>query len=260
MITRVEICLKTADLERIYPNFAYALYGELCNRMDPDLADAFHLCEITPLRQHLHKCEQPGQYVWILDLFDKSASLTELLKSLSVIHLDCCAAPLEVVDCRVSQPISVMDLLYSSQSQPAVSHFRINFETPCTFKVAGHYVLFPSEKLIAQSLFQRWNGLMTECAMQDDEALKMLTAGLTISRYRLRSQEYRIKGQRINGFVGSVEIYARLSAPMQELWRLLMTFAPHSGIGIKTALGMGAVTTEPVFPKIKNNQLVEQLL
>ncbi len=80
----------------------------------------------------------------------------------------------------------------------------------------------------------------------------MLTAGLTISRYRLHSQEYRIKGQRINGFSGSVEIYAKLSPPMQELWKLLLEFAPYGGIGIKTALGMGAVTTEPALPKQNN--------
>ena len=242
MITRVQICLQTAEQQPIYPNFAYALYGELCSRMEPDLADALHLCEITPLRQHLRRGDQPGQYVWILDLFDRSASLVGLLQSLSVIYLDCCTEPFKVEECRVSQPFSAVDLLHSSQSSPGSSLSRITFETPCTFKAAGKYALFPSEKLIAQSLFQRWNGLMTECTMQDDEALQMLTDGLTISRYRLRSQDYRIKGQRINGFVGSVEIYARLSAPMQELWRLLLAFAPYGGVGIKTALGMGAVS------------------
>ena len=251
MIRRVEIHLQTAEQQRIYPNFAYALYGELCARMEPALADTLHLCEITPLRQHLRRGEQPGQYVWVLDLFDQTASLVGLLQSLSVIHLDCCPAPLEVVECRVLQPVSAVDLLHSSQSQPTSSLFSISFETPCTFKVAGRYVLFPSEKLIVQSLFQRWNGLM-ECTMQDEEALQMLTAGLTISRYRLHSQEYRIKGQRINGFSGSVEIFARLSPPMQELWKLLLEFAPYGGIGIKTALGMGAVTTEPVLPKQNN--------
>ena len=257
MIRRGEICLQAAGQERIYPNLAYALYGELCSRMKPDLADMLHLCEITPLRQHLRKGEVPGQYVWVLDLFDRAASLTSLLESLSVIHLDCCTAPLQVVECRISQPISAMDLLRSSQEQPISALCRITFQTPCTFKAAGHYVLFPSEKLIAQSLFQRWNGLITESVMQDDEALQMLTAGLTISRYRLHSQDYRIKGQRITGFVGHIDIYARMSAPMQELWRLLLAFAPYGGIGIKTALGMGAVVTEPVLPKIRNNPLSE---
>ena len=105
MITRVEIHLQTAEQIRIYPNFAYALYGELCARMEPALADTLHLCEITPLRQHLRRDEQPGQYVWVLDLFDQTASLVGLLQSMSVIHLDCCPAPLEVVECRVLQPV-----------------------------------------------------------------------------------------------------------------------------------------------------------
>ncbi len=255
MITRVEIHLQTAAQQRIYPNFAYALYGELCSQMEPALADTLHLCEITPLRQHLRRGEQPDEYIWVLDLFDRSASLVGLLQSMSVIQLDCCKEPLNVTMCQVSQPISAVDLLHTSQSLPDSFLYRITFETPCTFKVAGNYALFPSEKLIAQSLFQRWNGLMTESAMQDDDALQLLTDGLTISRYRLRSQNYRIKGQRINGFVGSVEIYAKLSAPMRELWKLLLAFAPYGGIGIKTALGMGAISVEPVLPKTDNTEL-----
>ena len=34
---------------------------------------------------------------------------------------------------------------------------------------------------------------------------------------------------------------AQLSAPIMELWRMLPVFAERSGIGIKTALGMGGV-------------------
>ena len=93
---------------------------------------------------------------------------------------------------------------------------------------------------------------MPDCAMEDADALRMLVAGLTLRRYRLTSRDYWLKGQRIPGFAGSVQISAWLPAPILELWRLLLAFAPYSGIGIKTALGMGAVETAMVTRRPQN--------
>ena len=40
----------------------------------------------------------------------------------------------------------------------------------------------------------------------------------------------------------------RLALPLLELWNALLSFAPYGGIGIKTALGMGGVSVEPLAP------------
>ena len=57
---------------------------------------------------------------------------------------------------------------------------------------------------------------------------------------------YPIKNTRIPGFVGSAVVEARLALPLLELWNALLSFAPYGGIGIKTALGMGGVSVEPL--------------
>lgn len=38
----------------------------------------------------------------------------------------------------------------------------------------------------------------------------------------------------------------RLALPLLELWNALLSFAPYGGIGIKTTLGMGGVSVEPL--------------
>ena len=55
-----------------------------------------------------------------------------------------------------------------------------------------------------------------------------------------------IKNTRIPGFVGSAVVEARLALPLLELWNALLSFAPYGGIGIKTTLGMGGVSVEPL--------------
>ena len=244
MITHLELELKLPENEKFRANLAYALYGELCSRMPPPLADTLHEQSITPVRQHLRRGEAPDRCAWVLDLFGDAAELADFLCKWKQIELACCEAPLAVERCRVGE-VSMPDLLQCGRNWPGNAPAEITFESPCTFKVAGKYVLFPTTDLIVQSLFARWNALIPDCSLDDADALQMLASGLRFRRYRLSSRDYWMKGQRIPGFVGTVQIAAHLPAAMLELWHLLLAFAPYSGVGVKPALGMGAVQIRP---------------
>ena len=245
MITRVNLLLQLPENAVFRQNMAYSLYGMLCDRMDPAMAEVFHTQAITPIRQHV---EFEGGRIcrWTVDLFGEAEVLAALLQNRTDCKLECFSEPLAVLDCTVLGVPDISPLLAACHTWPEeISSFQILFKTPCTFKAAGTYAQFPSVAWIAQSLFQRWNALIPNCAMDDPDALHLLTAGLEIRRYRLMSRDYWLKGQRISGFTGSVQLSARLSAPMMQLWKLLLAFAPFSGFGIKTAIGMGAVVVVP---------------
>lgn len=246
MITHLELVLRLPQSVTFRAGLAYPLYGMLCRKMPPVLADAFHAQAVTPLRQSVRPGPEEGQLTWSLDLFGPAQALAELLCGLQAVSLDIAERPLEAVRCTVSQPVTTAGLLAQSAALPEARQVRLLFETPCSFKVAGQYAIFPTAELIAQSLFQRWNALMPDCSMEDEEALRLLCGGLQIRRYRLCSRDYKLKGQYIHGFAGEVQLSANLAAPMMELWKLLLVFAPYSGVGIKTALGMGAVKISPV--------------
>lgn len=237
----VELILHLPENLRFKQSLAYPLYGMLCEKMPPALADAFHAQAITPLRQSVRLGPEKDQMTWILDLFGSAQELAALVQGLRSVSLEAVPFPLEVLHCIVSEPIAAAELLVQSAEIRDAQQVKMVFETPCSFKVAGQYALFPSAELIAQSLFTRWNALMPDCVMNDGEALGLLCNGLKLRDYRLSSRRYRLKGQYIPGFVGEVRLSARLAAPMMELWKLLLAFAPYSGVGIKTALGMGAV-------------------
>ena len=73
-----------------------------------------------------------------------------------------------------------------------------------------------------------------------------ILCGLRIRDYSLHTVTYHIKNTCIPGFVGSAVVEARLALPLLELWNALLSFAPYGGIGIKTTLGMGGVSVEPL--------------
>ena len=113
---------------------------------------------------------------------------------------------------------------------------------------AGRYAIYPQEFLLLQSLVLHWNTAFPDCQLNDPDALDAILRGLHILDYNLHTVSYPIKNTRIPGFVGSAVVEARLALPLLELWNALLSFAPYGGIGIKTTLGMGGVSVEPLAP------------
>jgi len=124
------------------------------------------------------------------------------------------------------------------------SRVTIRFHTTSSFKQDGSYVIFPQERLLLRSLLAKWNAWFPEYSLDDEDAAAALERGVRITDYQLRSGRYTLKSARIPGFSGRLTLSSSLSAPMQEVWNLLLVFSTLCGIGIKTTLGMGGVTLE----------------
>lgn len=245
MITRIRIILQLPQPEKFHRSWSYPLYSALCQQVPPTLADIFHQQKITPVRQHITLGEKSNEAVWTLDLFGKELSvLTDTLQIWHNIYLDKIEEPLLVKSCQVLQQLAAMDLVKQAAKIENCTKVQMTFLTPCGFKTANHYAQYPTAELIVKSLFQRWNALMEEIALDDSDALKMILDGVQIGQYHLYSTAFPMKGMFLPGFSGIITLKSKLSPPMQELWKLLLLFSRYSGVGMKPALGMGAVTVK----------------
>ncbi|HZJ83112.1 MAG TPA: CRISPR system precrRNA processing endoribonuclease RAMP protein Cas6 [Clostridia bacterium] len=122
---------------------------------------------------------------------------------------------------------------------PYKRNMRVNFLTPTTFKQAGEYVLYPTKDLVMQSLTNKWNQWAKNFVIED-----MTWDNCKIARYNLRSSSYKLKGAHIQGFMGYIDLYFWGPESIIRLGNLVCNFANHSGIGIKTTLGMGGAKVE----------------
>lgn len=102
-------------------------------------------------------------------------------------------------------------------------------------------MIFPDVHLILQSLLSKWNGVAPNMQVCDPDVLRMLEEQIWIRDYRLQTQRFELKAQKIPGFSGTIWLQNRLPAPLMEIWKGLLYFSTFSGLGVKTALGMGAV-------------------
>jgi CRISPR-associated endoribonuclease Cas6 len=143
------------------------------------------------------------------------------------------------------------------------SRLELEFETPTAVKSKGLYRSLPEPVLIFKSLYARWQDLIEtdppyapEPAVLDD----FLTYAVSVDFYRLRSRTLEMKHTVIPTFSGEVryrvlpptrklrrqakksETAAQALAYYDDLTRLLnllVAFSFYSGVGIKTAQGMG---------------------
>ena len=171
--------------------------------------------------------------------------LSKAMKLLQLDYLGGHGAPLQMEPLGSHSVENGLQLLLAAREEPA-SRTRLWFRTPCAFKQAGRYAIYPQEFLLLQSLVLHWNTAFPDCQLSDPDALDAILRGLRILDYSLHTVSYPIKNTRIPGFVGSAVVEARLALPLLELWNALLSFAPYGGIGIKTALGMGGVSVEPL--------------
>ncbi|MBQ9007938.1 MAG: CRISPR system precrRNA processing endoribonuclease RAMP protein Cas6 [Clostridia bacterium] len=115
----------------------------------------------------------------------------------------------------------------------------LQFRTVTTHKTQGKYAVFPSVSLIANSLNRRLCSIDPDFALADPEALEQVISYTGIRRYRLSSSHYELEGAGITGYTGSLELKFYGPDALRRLSGVLFGFAEWSGVGIKTALGMG---------------------
>ena len=116
---------------------------------------------------------------------------------------------------------------------------RLFFKTATAHKSQGEYVILPSVELIARSLQKRFGQIDPECILADDEVVGHIIDNTKLIRYKLESTPYNLEGTRVFGYTGSLNLRFQGETTLKRLSTALFCMAGWSGVGIKTALGMG---------------------
>ena len=194
------------------PSDGYKLYAWLLTQIPSAAAEALHSQQDHPISQFVTFDKEKDTSIWNIHLLSTEASalFAPAIESIETISLH--TGEISVVSKLPKTEIQFEDIIQQARQ---------------------------IEKLILQSLVNRWNSFCEEYPLCDPDALCMLESGIYIRDYTLKSVRYHLKNVYIPAFVGKVTLDSRLPVPLAELWRAILLWADYSGIGIKTALGMG---------------------
>lgn len=241
MLTQYQLTLNPDRPCRPRPEWGYRLYAALLAEGPGEFGGSVHQDGVTPVSQFFTSDEQKLR--WTVNLLGSQSeeALSGLLAQAQQFRLEKDGLTLEVAERRV-ETIRDVDELFRRAALYNGNH-SLRFHTATAFKSQGQYLNLPTSRLIVQSLIKKWNGCITDCPIEDvdGQGMEALAAGLRCERFSLRDWTYYLKGRPIPGFVGELRLDNRLEGFHRQLADALLLFADFSGVGIKTALGMGGV-------------------
>ncbi len=231
------------------------LHGMLMERLSPACQEVLHNGEVHPFSQWV-EITKKDQFVWHVQAMDD-----ELAKEMETVfseknvwrckHLGCDFTP-EGIQKQSLSLAEYMKPYFLAEQAPA--GLTVAFRTPCTHKVQGRYALFPSVELIGNSLRNHLCAISPSIALADDEVMDQVLRFTRISRYELRSSVFHLEWAYVTGYTGRLELHFDGPDALRRLSGVLFGIADWSGIGIKTALGMGGCTVKLLDRKGKNNE------
>lgn len=217
----------------------------LSENLDKDFCESLHENSITPISQYVRQLGQ-NKTLWVINLLGKYAveNVSDIIEQKNSYTLKNTGNIFSVKEISASVIQSEDFLLERAEKIQSATKLNMTILTPASFKSDKKYMLFPSEEHILKGLIRRWNSYSEKYAIADEDAEKALILGTKIAGYSLKSSYYELKGIKIPAFCGELRFSNKISPPIAELCKLLMCFAPYCGIGIKTSLGMGAVSVD----------------
>lgn len=120
-------------------------------------------------------------------------------------------------------------------------YIKIQFQTPTAFKRQGNYEFYPDLQLIYQSLMNKYDLASTDDMVKSDELLEELLEYSRIIQYNLRSCYFPMGRAKIPAFMGTMTVKITGPQGMVNFANMLFQFGTYSGVGIKTAIGMGSI-------------------
>lgn len=242
MLAELTLQLKPEDGELTYYQSSN-LQGVLMAAIDSDYAATLHQQGLNPYSMCLIK-NSDGLPEWhIRTLTDEAYQ--EIILPLMGKNFDHFSIEKKNLDVAVTQKeLRTMDnkvLLDEFYSDSYERFTSLIFQTPAAFKVNGRYWTMPDLRLIFQSLMNKYSASSENMDMHDDETLEQIVQNCSVGRFRLHSTSFPMEAVWIPAFAGNMEIRINGSPTLARYARLLCRFGEFSGIGIKTAMGMGAI-------------------
>lgn len=220
---------------------ASSFHGVLMELLPEDYAAELHAAKRHPYAQHLEK--RGNTWYWVVAALNEDTRdrmLREILMPLTEFTLKKHQITIHVLE-KSYQELSEQELSRAFYQGKASRYLRMQFVTPTAFKQNGRYVNYPDIRALFSNLMRRYETANEAESMWDEETLTQLTEKAVVSRYELRSAVFNVEGIKIPSFLGKLTLRMDGTQTMTNFAEMLLHFGSYSGVGVKTALGMGAM-------------------
>ncbi|MEH2941299.1 CRISPR-associated endoribonuclease Cas6 [Lachnospiraceae bacterium KK002] len=242
MLASLQMELKTENNDFIPYQKAVILQGILMEQVEAEYAAKLHEPGLHPYSQRV--ISQNGRNIWTVCTTNREA-YQELILPLESdgftgFYMEDDDWKVSVVQKQLLK-IGKSEFMDNYYFQDSDRYIQVAFQTPTAFKSQEEYVRMPTLQLIYQSLMKKYDAASEDETVESEEVLEQLLKYSRIVQYQLHSCSYSVHGKRIPAFMGQIKIRINGPQAMVNFLNLLFHFGEYAGIGIKTAMGMGAI-------------------
>lgn len=242
MITKLQILFEPNEKLRPDSCLASLFQGVLMQKVSEQFAAQMHISAVRPYSQYITNCDD--RIVWTVCTLNKNTrkNIIDILLSDSfrTVCLDNKNITLKAEEKKLTE-VSYSELLDKYYLHGESSRYiSLQFLTQTAFKRNGKYVIMPDSQMILNNLIRKFDCVCEQNEIYDDMLAEYITEHTEIVEYCLRSRKYSMEGITIPSFTGTVKLKLGGNKEFICLSNMLLDFAQYSGIGIKTAMGMGA--------------------
>ena len=232
---QIDFVLQKRDLKRLNCELAVKIHAWLMSQVDAEYAKSLHTPdELRPFS--LFTRVQKGNIALRMSLLHESAeTLFEAARRARIIDVTGLDGGIAVLD-SVEKPAVMIDQL----QKPAPKEFHIILASPASYKHnkrPSNLYSLPPLLYTAAAKLHKFEGF----DISNEEVYELCDL-VTYTRYELRTAEYKIGiGVTRPGFDGELSLRPGGNPDQRGKLAFLLRYAAYSGIGAKTALGMGGV-------------------
>lgn len=228
-------------------SFGSLMQGILMETIDTTYATRIHEQGLRPYSQHITWDAATHTLHWHIHALSEEACqyiLQPLMNLPEEVQLRHKHTVLTIRSMHLEAPFTyeqLLDSILDTDTCPDV--FQLRCITSTAFKSAGHYIILPDAFLIIQNLLRRWNSFADENSYIDTElfSARALSDILELIAYDIQSAPFHVERVTIPAFRGSLTYRIHGDRIHQQVLHILNLYAVYAGVGIKTAIGMGAV-------------------
>lgn len=241
MIAFLEMKLKESDGLKLNVNMSSLLHGRLMELGGDGFAEKMHTQALRPYSQSLSKIN--GEWIWRVNGLNKYVYEELLCKLIDEKEIELKHNGGHINIFPYKREVITFDSLVERNYFGTAAHKYINLEffTPTAFKKDGRYLFYPRIENIFYSLINRYDSVSENTSVYTENLLNEITKRTEITGYNLRSTLFCLEGTKIKGYTGKITLRISGGGSLINMINMLCDFAQYSGVGIKTAIGMGAV-------------------
>lgn len=241
-LTKLTMELETPEGQELIWQKASLLQGVMMEQLSAAYADELHLDGLKPYSQNVQIIK--GKAVWEVNtLTDKAYE--EIICSLLSESFTRFAFSHDKTECGIVgknvSSVTTKEMIETYYLGECGRKINLNFTTPTAFRQNKTYVFYPDLRLIYSSLMNRFDAFEKEQSIYSEEVLEQLIQYTQVTGYHLRSRMFSLEGIKIPSFTGMLSLKLHGPSQLVNLVHLLLRYGEYSGVGIKTAIGMGKI-------------------